>query len=69
MTSPNTRDGRAPNRRATVARPSRPANPSDQGTRRRRDGRDGRDGRVRTFDSDPRLQRTTTQRDGTPNWT
>jgi excisionase family DNA binding protein len=62
MTSPNTRDGRRPNRRATVARPSRPTDPSDQGTRRRRDGRDGR---VRTFDSDPRSQRRTTQRDRT----
>ncbi len=64
MTSPNTRDGRAPNRRATVARPSRRTYPSDQGTRRSRDGRDGCDGRVRTFDSDPNSPRVATQRGG-----
>jgi len=63
MSSPNTRDGRAPNRRATVARPSRPDNPPDQGTRRRRDGRDGRDGHFTRLTVSPPDKPATTQRD------
>ena len=63
MSSPNTHDGRAPNRRATVARPSRRSTAPDQGVRSRRDGRDGRDGRIRTFDGDPATSRLTTERD------
>jgi len=61
MSSPNTRDGRAPNRRATVARRSRPDTAADQGTRRRRDGRDGRDGYFTGLTTSPPARRATTQ--------
>ena len=63
MSSPNTRDGRAANRRATVARPSRPDTTADQGTRRRRDGRDGRDGHFTGLTTRPPARRATTQRE------